>query len=297
MVCYYLQSQIINNRIITTCSSNSLFFIFLCKFIQIGNLNINGGAINLISPGNSNLYQNEFNSCFSNNGGPIYFQNLNSSENKCNNFFDCFATSWGQTVYTDNINSHYYSDNSISFCSKNGDYGRTVVYLCKGKQYFNNGNLSFCWLSSSTAHDSLLFVYATSISSLFNNIIHNKLTVVINLAESYSGHLNFTNIINNTKVSDDHGLIYDEVYFGIFNLNNCLFIQNNQITFSKNSGKLRYENCFFSQNTFLLPSGHQNQNQIFTHKIYICKSLNTLKKIPIRNFQIFFKNLIFLYII
>ena len=281
MTCYTLNLNNPIEKISKTCSLNTLFSIYLCKFNNLNNLNTNGGAIYLSSTGNSTISKNIFFSCNSNNGGSIYLININFCENNFNCFDNCFATNWGQAFCSTTNNIHSFYENSIQYCSKNGDKGRSSVYIYGGNQIFKNGNLSKCWISISASYDSIIFYYAISIFSIFNNIIHNKLTIAINLAQSQSGYMNYSNIVNTTKVYDIYGLIYDNENFGSFYFNNCYFLQNIQISFSMNSGRLYLFTCFFSNNSFILPNGFLNINNLLTYNLkfnYICKNINSHQK-------------------
>ena len=285
MSCLNLLNNNSLSRLVYTCSN--LFQIKNCKFINLGDINDQGGAISLTSSNsNCTIEKSIFLNCFSSYGGSFYVYNSNYILINNNCFSNCFSLEMGQCIYSHSIYEHNFNDNSIEYCSKNGDKGRSSVCIHKGTQNFLKGNISNNWIQT---YDVLLLYDSINAISNFNNIIKNNVTIAINVYGCIQGNFSFSNIIKNNKVENSYALIFNSQSF-----QNCLFfssiiLNNDQLGLFNENNNIIFNLCSFNENSFIIPINILNNLNFKSYDIifnYICYNKNSIN---VRNFKFLFK--------
>ena len=248
-----------NYRNNPSCQENTIFHINLCIFNLIGNINLNGGAIFINYNLNKlEIFKSKFLNCYGNYGGAVYTSNTISSNLFETCFINCTSTGWGQTIYLLGFSTTSFNASYIDLyeCSSKWINSRSAFTFENGNQfikYFNSSN------NNIPTYDVLLLYQAKSISVSFWYSINNFVEIVLNIHGCQNGYLNYSTFINNTKKLNHRALIWNMDSI-IFNVNDCVFIKNDQYQFVGYSNLLNYNNCIFFENIFSLNSPQQTNS-------------------------------------
>ena len=258
-------SMINNKKIISLLIINSSFLnlinINYCFFLNIKNINSNGGAIySNLNDKSFNLNYLTFLNCSSSfEGGTLYITNsLYRNISKCC-FESCYSSKFGQLGMMSGNNKNYtinYNYLLIIYCSPNLeqtryhniDERRSTVTLTNSN--FTKNYLSY-WGSLGYFVESKCFISFLSCSNSTGAYVLGFFDSVNDTRD-----IIFTNFINNNKNNFDIGVINS---YTNCNFYNCLFRNNNlNVTFKKNvnGGPFYIENSFLDiisgENFFIL---------------------------------------------
>ena len=294
--CTSLSNSNLSEPLIPSCSSYSIFLLYLCQFYAI-NFNRKedfGGAIFLSS---TNIYiiieKCFFFECFSEKGGAIYISSsLNSSFlNNC--FFNCSAKGRGQAIFHLNVDSSSLSQyifNSFTKCSYNmGLYWG--IYISKGKLDFLNINFSY---SINLGWDLFRYDYINNIEQKFCTFSYCKSSIFSEYTGCINGFFYNQNIVNISYNFNSYDIFFYD-YLNNINLSyhNSIFL-NNLFTNFQLENRIKIYNSVLWNNIFISLNISYSPNTLSLN-LFRCLyfSNNNSKKMIFQNFKI---NLFFIFI-
>jgi len=255
-----------------------------CFFTRSSQYNGYGGVI-YVSGGSfsMNISFSMFYSCFSNNGGAIYFTSITSDIRMiCSN--RCFASShhfaW---LCTNQFNQVKFL--SLSYCSQFAE-GNYPIYLKSGDQRVDctNSSMNHAGMSSGICIDSPSML-SSSHCTFSNNNVSDSICIYL---YSYSGNIVFSyaNIVNNNSPFQ-YGIVYvagDKLK----NMMYCIFKKNHNYLFFVNSGPLEVFHSFidhslplFSSNLLVSTSTNNSLKETITYQVQFFNSYYCNADLPL----------------
>jgi len=242
-----MNNRDISSRFSPSCGAMFNYSFFYCLFRNLY-YSGTGGAVSIQGSGNSVFVRSFFDNITSTSmGGAVYITgNANINNDMCC-FSDCKTSHYGQTIFNEAKSNgiHYFCDNSIQRCSKDGTGFRRVVYFVNGSVVCNNNNLSFCLISSDDAID---FKYTKSSILSYSTFFRNSLTLLIEAWDS-NFSINSNNMINNSEPSTVYGLFYSGTQSKMF-IYDTIIKYNSFNKFGTGSGSITLYYCHFFLNKF-----------------------------------------------